>query len=55
MLIEDRRPADGGRSVNIIEAQEILRLAQSLYLQRDYSLALEMIEQALDILEESGD
>ena len=55
ILIEDKLEIKKIQSFRIIEAREIFQLAQILYLQQEYSLAMELIENAIDILEETGD
>jgi len=55
ILIEDKLELEKIQSFRIIEAQEILQLAQTLYLQQEYSLANELIDNAIEILEETGE
>ncbi len=50
-IIEDRLAVKKSPTYQLLEAQEIFRLAQTLYLQKEYSLAIELIENAIEILE----
>jgi hypothetical protein len=51
-LIE-RKSNEGGVSPAVLaEAREIFRLGRELYLEREYDLALEMVEEAIAMLKE---
>ena len=39
----------------LAEARELYRFARRLYLEREYELALELIDEALELLEETND
>ncbi|MFH1756221.1 MAG: hypothetical protein ABIA59_11035 [Candidatus Latescibacterota bacterium] len=45
----------GMSNPRLVEAQEIYHLAEILYLQKEYSLAIELIEDAVQLLKEPGD
>jgi hypothetical protein len=55
VLIADKQANNNIPAFRIIEAQEIFRSAEFLYLQQEYELATELIENAIEILEGSGD
>jgi len=52
-LIETSLAAGGAEDASLAEARELYREAQRLYLEGEYELSLEFIDQALAILEEA--
>ena len=51
-LIEEKSAEKDVSAAVLAEAQELFRLGRELYLEREYELALEMVEEAIDILKE---
>jgi hypothetical protein len=49
-LIEDKKR--GVSAAALAEAQELFRVGRELYLEREYELALELVEEAINILKE---
>jgi hypothetical protein len=54
-IIKELSAKTGTPDARLVEATEIYRLAESLYLQREFILASELIEEAVNRLEEPGD
>jgi len=54
-MIEQRSTEADFPAAALIEAQELHRMGKQLYLEREYVLALELIEEAIDLLEEKDD
>jgi hypothetical protein len=54
-LIDKRSGEAGFPPAKLIEARELHAVGRQLYLEREYELALELIEQAIDLLEEKDD
>ena len=54
-VIKELSAKKGPADARLVEAMEIYRLAESLYLQKQFELASELIEDAISILEEPGD
>ncbi len=53
-LIQERSVSERIPAALIVEAKEIFRLAESLYLEKEYILALELIDDAIKMLDGSG-
>jgi hypothetical protein len=51
-LIEERSRLGGVSVAMLAEAREVLRLGKELYLEREYELALEMVDEAIGMLKE---
>lgn len=54
-IIKELSAGKGTDDAGLIEAMEIYRLAESLYLQKEFKLASELIEDAVKRLKESGE
>lgn len=54
-LIGQRSRQDGFPEARLLEATELQTLGRELYLEREYALALEMIEEGIKLLEEKSD
>ena len=51
-LIEQKSNDEGVSPAMLMEAREVFRLGKELYLEREYDLALEMVEEAIAMLKE---
>jgi len=51
-LIEQKSNDEGTSPAMLMEAREVFRLGRELYLEREYDLALEMVEEAIAMLKE---
>jgi hypothetical protein len=51
-LIEENSTERSVSAAALAEARELFRLGRELYLEREYELALEMVEEAINILKE---
>jgi hypothetical protein len=49
-LIESRRGSPGISAADVAEAVELRRIAEELFLEEEYDLALELIEEAIALL-----
>ncbi len=54
-IIKELSAGKGTDDAVLIEAMEIYRMAESLYLQKEFKLASELIENAVKRLKESGE
>jgi hypothetical protein len=54
-LILQRSSEDRFSAAALLEATELQQLGQELYLEGEYALALEMIEEGIQLLEEKSD
>ena len=54
-LIEKRLSQNGFPLAVLIEARELQRMGKELYLEREYELALQLIAEAIEMLEEEND
>jgi hypothetical protein len=54
-MIANYFPYDETTRLNLIEAKELYNISEELYLRKDYSLALELIDKAIKIIEESSE
>jgi len=51
-LIEAKSRSGGVSAAMLAEAREVFRLGSELYLEREFELALEMVDEAIDMLKE---